>query len=127
MKLEDMEESLVNELMVNRLNFCSCGAPEEILELILKFIKLNASHRNMKVNSYLGKEWEDYCQKQKMEKTQLIIENADAVIWLLYYFLDEKGIFTHGSNVSGGWLEDENFYKALCEIFENHASLEDFK
>lgn len=112
---EDIESDLIN----NKLKFCGCGDPQKVLDLIFKFIKLSQSHQESTPPSFQGKEWDAYCEKHRQEKRKLIADNADSVIWLIYYILDQKGIFIHGGNVSGGWLDDHEFFDLLT-VWELH-------
>ncbi|HJY22908.1 MAG TPA: hypothetical protein VJ279_08495 [Hanamia sp.] len=109
------EKDLETDLIVNKLKFCGCGDPASVLELLFNFIQLSQLHRTQKPAAIQGKEWGDYCKKQREEKKQLIINHPEAIEWLIYYVLDEKDIFTHGGNVSGGWLDDYEFFNLLTE------------
>lgn len=113
--MSEEKDNLTDELIINRLNFCGCGNPEIVLNFIYEFIELSESQFKEKPIFYEGKEWEEYCKRRRREKNDLIVKNLDALVWLIYCVLDEKHIFTHGGNVSGGWLEDKVFYNKLKE------------
>ena len=109
MRPEDIE----SHLMADKLQFCCCGDPPAVLELVFKFIKLQLKQRDEKAPAFQGKEWEEYCNRKREEKRKFVVDNVDAIIWFLYYVLDEKNIFTHGGNVSGAWLDDTEFFDLI--------------
>lgn len=105
---------LTDELMIDRLKFCGCGDPESVLNLLHEFIEMVTKHRNEN-SPHIGdmEKWKAHCDRQRKEKNDFIKDWSNEVIWLLFYILDEKEIFEHGGNVSGGWLKDHEYWEKL--------------
>lgn len=67
----------IDEVFFGRLNFCGCGNPENILELIYKAL------------------------------IEIRDNSAKDVDLLTLYILDSAGLTGHGSSVCSSWLEDD--------------------
>lgn len=125
-------DDLKDTLIVDHLKWCGCGSPSDALQFIYKFISLtidqqartrpqidNLEDGSVKDEKILLKEWSDIYEENEEQKKNLVINNWKSVLWIIYYILDEKKIFSHGGNVSGGWLDNHKFFDLLTQWNKN--------
>jgi hypothetical protein len=96
-------ESLEIFLQSHVLGFCVCGDPQANLKLIYDLIILKEKWSNKEIG------YNEY----DLIRNQYLSENIDSIGWFFDYFLDKHKITTHGGNVSGSWIDDENFLEAI--------------
>lgn len=118
-------DELTNDVMIYRLGLCVCGKPEDLLHLIYDYIKFKEQNRILIQNIGISHaEWPAYCDQRAALKKQLLFKHQVALEYLLYYFLDSKNIFEHGTNVEHGWLNDQDFFEKLCDWKKMYDELE---
>jgi hypothetical protein len=105
-------EDLTVFLQCHILGFCGCGAPNKLLSLIFDLLLMKEEWSN---NDHI-----DYKQYEN-KVTEYLLKNIETVKWFFDYFLDKKDITTHGGNVSGSWVDDDNFMDALRVWNETEA------
>lgn len=95
------------EYLKGELGICSCGNPEDTLFFIRDVLQLMEDYNNSKMC------WNEFYDK----KEALVKATNEGLTWLLWYWLDDKGLTKHGGNVSGCWLTEKG-YEALQMLNE---------
>lgn len=98
-------DNLEDLLQIHVLGFCGCGLPTDNLKFIYDLLILKEEYKKDESN--------DSFTEYHKKLSNYIMENIYSVIWFMDYWLDNKSITTHGGNVSGGWIDDDNFFDAL--------------
>lgn len=114
----DSESDLIEHEILERFNFCGCGAPEEFIRLIndvMQWIdkKLNKPYSG----KFHGSEWDALTDDYEKAWDDLISSNRRGVEYALFYLLDSKEITTHGGAVPG-WIEDKEFMNKVEKYVE---------
>jgi hypothetical protein len=106
-------ETLENFLQIKVLGFCGCGDPESVLTLIHDLLIIKEKISNIDHTNKSYNDLQPIYESFRQEKHKLFSDNLEAIEWYFEYLLDKKDITTHGGNVSGSWIDDENFFEAL--------------
>jgi hypothetical protein len=106
---ENMSEGKAKRLrkLQDELGICSCGNPEDTLFFIRDVLQLMEDYNKDKMV------WEEFYDK----KEALVKADNEGLYWLLWYYLDDKGLTEHGGNVSGCWLTTKG-YEVLVMLNE---------
>jgi hypothetical protein len=83
----------------DELGICGCGNPDDTLMYIIDVLQLMEDYHNNLMT------WEEYYEKQHA----LAKADNEGLSWLLWYWLDDKGLTEHGGNVSGCWLTTKGY------------------
>lgn len=94
--------NLTDFLHCGILEFCGCGSPENILDLLYNLFCFEHGRRTKQITY-------EQCKEQTQK---YFIDNIDYVILFFKYLLDKKELLEHGSSVYSGW-PCENFFEAL--------------
>jgi len=89
---------LLHDFYYNELNFCGCGSPSEIMEVIFILLK--------------GDNFEQFGKLEYGVKT------------LVFNILDSLEYMDHGSSIGGAWLTEKgkSLYEALEALFKLEES-----
>jgi len=93
---DDISHENAESYLGNQLSFCGCGRPEDALLFmrdVLHALDTKGGSRD---------EWEERNKNLK----ELWHSIPDGIMYLVYYFLDNKELTTHGGSVPG-WLTEK--------------------
>lgn len=104
---EQKRSEFINDFYYEKLDFCGCGRPCDILYVIRNF--LNAVKRKTdrwELPDYEKKHHEYYELSEKEIKESLNVKKDDGVIDVFYNVLNNCDVLEHGSSISGSWLTE---------------------
>lgn len=94
-------DKLENEIY-DRLGICGCGMPEEAVIFLDSFINWVQDTTESGLSDV----------ENSADFVRIIKDHFWGLLYLLYYYLDDKQIFEHGSSVPG-WVPDIQFIEKL--------------
>lgn len=93
-----LTEELSNFFWCEYMNLCGCGDPEQVQEVIKKYLNVVRDHFNEKEESN-----RDSIMKQTFE-VEYVYDNS--LLLFLAYVLDSYEFTNHGSSVGGAFITD---------------------
>lgn len=111
--LEESSQDLIDELMDKKLNFCSCGNPEEIDLMIESILKSRESYtENLSKLGYdeNTRNLDDTLQKEFGFTSQSVVYE------FILKTLDGVGLLEHGSSIYGAWVTP--YGKEILKAYE---------
>ena len=130
-ELEEKRREFINEFYFEKLNFCGCGSPCEVLYVIknlLNVIKARCDRWNLpdcKTDYNLHKKEVTQCLNLKCDTSEAgEFSINEGVIQCFLNVLNNCGVLEHGSGIGGSWLTD--YGKQLLEYLNelNNEELE---
>lgn len=113
-EIEEKNRKIIQDFYYNKLNFCACGSPSDILYVIKNVLNvIDVKWKEMKrdtKNEYLEKICETYRDdlkrtlNQKDENYEDDFSINDGVEQIIYNILNEIDVLEHGSSISVSWL-----------------------
>jgi hypothetical protein len=109
-KKDDLEH--LQQFLFKDLDFCGCGDPESVYELIrelLELFRLNTEEiRKPRENPFsLADILNGPNYRQQIRD---LISDDDGVYYAFLYWLDSAGVLEHGGSVGGSWLTRKGFH-----------------
>lgn len=95
------------------LDFCLCGDPEINLSLIYDLLTFLKERSNIDDKTTGFENWLNLYRLREQFLIKYVKDNPKAFLNFFWYVMAKKNITEHGSSIPG-WIDDENFYEALC-------------
>ena len=113
----DLRQDCEDFFYFEKLNWCGCGAPEDVKREIYKYFNILewwASDR------HLDHSYNELCKKfEEAFGVENVYDNP--LLLALAYSMDAAGFTEHGSSIGGAWLTDEG--KMFLFVLRNNDDL----
>lgn len=114
-ELEEQRKKFINEFYFEKLNFCGCGSPCEVLYVIknlLNVIKINKDRWKLPDYNKNSYKYYDLHQSEIIQCFNLKNDNTndgeysinEGVIQCFLNVLNNVDVLEHGSSIGGSWL-----------------------
>ena len=108
-ELEEKRRDFINDFYYEKLNFCGCGSPWDVLYTIKKILNVISQKKDY--------DYEDYWNKFRNSLNIMIDKNNfsvnEGVFQIILNVLNNCDVLEHGSSIGGSWLTD--YGKELLE------------
>ena len=108
---EELYQSLPDYILGTFFKFCSCGNPENVMQIVGDFLKLYHEYEQLRPEDYHSPEYKTY----ELKRETWFNTNENLHLFLLYY-LDSVEFMEHGSGVYGSWITDKG--KAFLVVYK---------
>ena len=112
-EIEDKNDEL-EDLIYGELGICGCGCPDEVVEMIVEFLKRKIEYREKIMNSRES-HFKIYDEEDKW-LNEFKEENKGLLYTFFLYMLNNKGFMEHGTSIYSSWVDEKG--KKLIECFE---------
>ena len=86
------DRNLIEEAVSTLMGWCGCGSPEDVTELVMRFLELSVH-------------WDVEGAQETRDKREALC-GGHAQLYLVAYVADALGWTEHGGSVGGEWLTD---------------------
>lgn len=100
----DLRQDCEDFFYYEKLNWCGCGAPEDVKREILKYFSILEWWRDSDAHKDRS-----YHEKCKRYREAFGVDNVyeNPLLLALAYSMDAAGFTEHGSSIGGAWLTTE--------------------
>lgn len=115
-ELEEKRREFIQDFYYEKLNFCGCGSPWDVLYTIKKTLNIISKKKEF--------DYEDYWNKLRNSLNMMVDKNNfsvnEGVFQIILNILNNSDVLEHGGGIGGSWLTDYG-----RELLEHLNSLSD--